>query len=357
MHVESQPIWDDEMQSYRRLLEAVAANNTLFVAGHWQDENGNYVRSSGSTGCIGIDDGCIWAPFSVHHGQFGASGTSISAPLLASALASVLAVFPDTTHQNLAKFAKACALKAGNGTRALLRQSGGVGVADFTCMGGVTQALAQLPIGGRTNVYVNGQNVSVGGRDVTLSFAPSHNLVQGLRLDRESGFSLNFVPTGDNTVMLVVTGREGDLFASGSVGTEDNFFGFTLGHDQVTSFRIAFGHENVFAHLAEMRSDGGKYIDSAVGRSLGFTLRAGYSLTQNTSATVSLQTEKFLGGHAKMRPFGDVELNEGGWNHRVDLTTTKEIGKAQTLDLSAGMYFPDSGEREASLGAQYKLAF
>ena len=82
-------------------------------------------------------------------------------------MASALAVFPDTSHQNLAKFGKACALKRGNGIEALLRQSGGVGVADFTCMGGVVTALANLPTGGRTTT-INGSPVTVSGRTLSL---------------------------------------------------------------------------------------------------------------------------------------------------------------------------------------------
>ena len=120
-----------------------AANKLLVVAGlDWSDPGGElvvyYIRHTMSSGCKGVSDGCLWTSYA----SFGAGsqGTSNSAPLVASALASVLAVFPDTAPVELAKFAKACAKRSGTDRRgntiaALLRQSGGVGVADFTCMG------------------------------------------------------------------------------------------------------------------------------------------------------------------------------------------------------------------------------
>ena len=69
---------------------AIAANKVLYVAGH--DRQGNlYVRHADSSGCKGADEGCLWAPF-VSEGV--GAGTSHSAPKVAAALASVLAVFP-----------------------------------------------------------------------------------------------------------------------------------------------------------------------------------------------------------------------------------------------------------------------
>ena len=91
-----------------------------------------------------------------------------SAPVFASALASVLAVFPDTSHQDLAKFGKSCAKKTGEGIEALLARSGGLGVADFTCMGDVISALTDLPTGSTANVVINGTSLQVSGRRLSL---------------------------------------------------------------------------------------------------------------------------------------------------------------------------------------------
>ena len=93
---------------------AIAANNLLFVAGWDRDASGNYIRHDHSSSCRDLDGGCLWAQF-----EFSGyvKGTSFSTPQVSAALASVLAVFPDTSHQDLAKFGKSCAKKTGRGLR------------------------------------------------------------------------------------------------------------------------------------------------------------------------------------------------------------------------------------------------
>ena len=65
-----------------------------------------------SNSCRDVDDGCIWAQFDFP-GIGG--GTSASAPQFASALASVLAVFPDTSAGDLAAFGKILCQEGGRG--------------------------------------------------------------------------------------------------------------------------------------------------------------------------------------------------------------------------------------------------
>ena len=140
------------MEDVIAMQEAVKNNQVLYVAGHTRS-NGDYIRDPSSSGCkvdgayASISEGCLWAPFTANTGKGTYVGTSISTPLVAMSLASIFAVFPETTGENLAKFAKACAKKTGQGIPALLAKAGGVGVADFTCMGTVTGALANLPTG------------------------------------------------------------------------------------------------------------------------------------------------------------------------------------------------------------------
>ena len=335
----------------------IQKNNILYIAGWDRDETGNYLHHELSKGCKGVDEGCLWAEFDL---PVVGGGTSVSAPQVASALASVLAVFPDTTHQNLSKFAKACAKKSGQGIEVLLRQSGGVGVADFTCMGGVTQALTNLPAGGRTNVTVNGQTVSVGGADVSLAFAPSTAYTESMA-EHLSGYSFNIVPTGGENAMLVGMKRSGSFFASVGVGTDDDFFGFSENHERVRSLRLTAGHENVFAHITRLHSDGGGYITEAVGRSMGLTVREEFILTDDTVLDISARTERFLGGHAGIGSdevsFGSVRLNGSGWNHRVTLSSETEIDGNRTVNVSADMRLPDGGESNIAVGVRYRTAF
>lgn len=359
------------ISNHQNIQAAVDAHKVLYAAGWDRDADGNYIKHELSRACRGVDNGCLWAQFDFR--SISRSGTSYSAPNVGAALASILAVFPDTTHQNLAKFAKACARRSGQGIEVLLREYGGVGVADFTCMGGVTQALANLPAGGRVNVDVNGQNVSLGERDVALSFTPTlafspngENSVtlHGVTVPKKMEglkFFLNMIPTGEEEMMLVGGVKRDNLFASASFGTEDDFFGFTGGHGSIQSARLTAGHESFFAHIARTRSGGGKFIREAGGQSLGLTVREEFALTENSNLEVLMQTEKFLGGSADIgsdeASFGRIRLHGSGWNHRLDLSSTTDVGENETVDISAGMYLPDSGRADATVRAQYRMAF
>ena len=111
---------------------------------------------------------------------------------MGAALASVLAVAPETTHQNLARFGKACVKKSGEGIEKLIRRWGGLGVADFTCMGSVIDALANLPTGGETKVTVNGKPVTLSGREIVLSFAGVTDIPE----EEEGHLFFSTVPNG-----------------------------------------------------------------------------------------------------------------------------------------------------------------
>ena len=139
---------------------------TMFAAGYKRAADGSYVRDPVSNGCGGIDDGCLWAPMLVKD----CYGTSCATPNVTAALASVLSVFPDTTPQNLLKLTKACARKTGDGIEKLLRVSGGIGVADFTCLVEITAAARALPAGGSTTVTVDGSGVTVTERELSVRY-------------------------------------------------------------------------------------------------------------------------------------------------------------------------------------------
>ena len=294
---------------------AIRANKVLYVAGH-DRQGGRYIRHPGSSGCKGADAGCIWAPFVTD----GAGGTSLSAPRVAAALASVLAVFPDTSHQNLAKFAKACALKQGQGIEVMLRQSGGVGVADFTCMGGVMTALANLPTGGSTTTTINGKSVSLTERSISLSFTASPSLAGYFpEEEKKDTFRFALVPTDGENFLLVGVQQHGDLFASAGVGLRDNFFGFSEGHGRVFDTRLEAGHQNAFIRLAQQHSEGGSAISSAQASTLGLTLQKEFQLAgENTTLNLAAHADKFLGGSAEI-PYGSVNLKNGKWEHQVNL--------------------------------------
>ena len=283
----------------------------------------------------------------------------MSTPQLSAALASVLAVFPDTTPENLAKFAEASAKKTGNGIPALLAQSGGFGAADFASMGRTIAALGSLPTGGRTNVTINGQTVDLSNRDLILSFtqprAARYFTDTGDEGERER-ISFRVVPNGEGAAMAFTTLREGAFFASVGIGKYDSFFGYRRGHGEVLGSEYAAGHENLFLHLADVRSSGGHLVSRAEGRSLGLTAEQAFRPAEHLAVTLSASLEKFLGGEADI-PFGEVRLNEGQWNRRLGLAAEYTARGGMKLGLRAGALFPNGDKPETHVGFQLHRAF
>ena len=319
--------WYDELFSAAdkaKIEKAIAEDRLIFVAGWDRDANGNYVRHNYSNSCRGdgIREGCVWAQF-----RFGdRGGTSYSTPQFTAALASILALAPDTTPQNLARFGKACVKKSGEGIEDLLRVSGGLGVADFACVGDVVTAVANLPSGGTTNVTINGQPVTLDGQSITLSFA------EGTIAVSEGTDGLFFTPmrNGEEAGLFVTGYRTGDLFVLLAGGTRDDFFGFRGEHRHVRENSITAGHENLFLTLTEQISDGGRVITGAKGQSLTVTARETVSLTGSTDLTLSVTADRFLGGEASI-PLGTMELGESGWGSRLSLGTETAIDSASSF--------------------------
>ena len=338
---------------------AIAANKALYAAGH-SVVGGRYVRNRASSGCTGpINDGCLWVPLQFDlrgDGSRIGTGTSLSSQALASSLASVLSVFPDTTHQNLAKFGKACAKKSGQGIEALLRSAGGVGVADFSCMGEVTTALANLPSGGSTTATINGSSVTVRGRDLSLSFASGSNGVP-IASNKAWGLSFGVVPTGRGGMMATATKRQGNLFASLGGGMQEDFFGFSEEHSAVRVVEVSAGHDRAFARYSEQHSSGGGVIDSARGQSLGFTVRQHIALTEESVLSASAHADKFLGGSARI-PVGAVRLEGGEWDYRLSLDVANYLGENTIIAASASAHLPGGGNpEEVTVGVRFSQRF
>ncbi len=152
-----------------KVADAIRKHRLIYVAGWIKDANGNYARHPNSGSCKGddIQEGCVWSQFDFVYG----GGVSNSTAQYSTALASVFAIAPKTTPENLAKLGKACVKRRGEGIEELLRVSGGLGVADFACISDVVSAMANLPDGGRTNITVNGQRVALSAREIILPSA------------------------------------------------------------------------------------------------------------------------------------------------------------------------------------------
>ena len=156
-------------------LRAVAdADLLLFVAGHaplsgeW-GTGGVYRRDDSSSGCKGADTECVWTDFFATQVGAWQAGTSVSSVKVGMGMNSVLGFFPDTEAADLVRLTKACLKRSGNGIEEMLRQSGGLGVVDFTCVGELVDARDALSAGASTVVVVNGRTVRVAERRLTVS--------------------------------------------------------------------------------------------------------------------------------------------------------------------------------------------
>ena len=333
-----------------KVEKAIAEDRLIFVAGYARDVNGNYVRHEDSNSCRGdgIREGCVWTQYKF---PGRGEGTSFSAPQFAAALASVLSIAPDTAPQNLARFGKACVKKKGEGIEELLRVSGGLGIADFACVGDVVTALANLPSGGTANVTVNGKPVTLSGREIVLSFAGGYGDFP-LETDPRDGPFFRVMPNGEGTALTVAGYRKDDLFFALTGGTRDNFFGFTKEHRNIVEMGIAAGHEKLFLALAEQRSRGGDVIAAAKGQSLTVKVQETFSLTEATDLTVTAVADRFLGGEAQI-PLGTVRLSGGDWQPRVFLASQTEIVPAISLRTKAEL----TGDEDYTLSAGIRLTF
>ena len=112
--------FDDPL--YGGIRRALDADKVVYVAGYDVNTSGDIVRHHRSSGCDTVSSACVWVPFLTP--GIG-PGTSFGTPRVAAAMASVLAVFPNTTHQNLARMLKMSARKVPT-------LPNGLGVVDFT---------------------------------------------------------------------------------------------------------------------------------------------------------------------------------------------------------------------------------
>ena len=163
----------DEEDYTGHLRAAADADLLLFVAGHahLSETGGVYRRHDGSSGCKGADSACVWTDYEIlgPGPEDAVGGTSVSSVKVGMGMNSVLGFFPETESADLVRLTKACLKRSGNGIEELLRQSGGLGVVDYTCMGELVNARDTLPSGAVTNVMVNGWAIKISKRQLIVS--------------------------------------------------------------------------------------------------------------------------------------------------------------------------------------------
>ena len=97
------------------ILGAIQDNKVLFVSGFERDSDGGIVRHPDATGCVGVEDACVYEPFVITlpdertKGRYMIEGTSGGTVKAAMALASVLAAYPEMSGPEIIRLAKECA--------------------------------------------------------------------------------------------------------------------------------------------------------------------------------------------------------------------------------------------------------
>ena len=375
-----------ENEGLRRIRAAVAADKVLYVSGYnavKAAEEGIYERD-GVTGCIGegFSEGCIWAPAWFGYPYYARDedrivdfgGTSASAPHVASALASVLAVFPETTPQNLIRVAKACAIP----TPSL---PGGVGRADFTCMtkmgsDGQWRVLSANEFAGLISPDRMNHLVFPGDARVSGTFVPASGKPVVLATRARSAFSFSagipaFSPEnhapgpfpvvagdGERPALGAGIATDGGLFAAASLGSRDGFFGLggRYGYKGARGVDAEAGHRNLYARFSRQWSSAAPLIREIRGDAVGLTAEYAFRLSPETVATLSAHADRFVGGRADTA-FGAVRIEGGRWNRSAEARIDSRLSGSESLSLTADWRRLARGGGAAGAAAGYRLAF
>lgn len=376
---------------YANVHEAIATDKLLFVAGHGQ-HSGRTARHPNSTGCVGIEAACVYAPFVFQlppgsqeadltvadtplpgsqeggrEADLTIAGTSGSAPNVAMALASVLAFYPDTSGPDLIRLAKSCAVPQ--------RGMPGLGLADFTCMTNLDANgewrlvsgsefaslispanLRTLAFPGRAEIAGEFATGREGTRIVRLAlqrpaqFAAA-DFSAGLPLMHAEGKTGLFpIASLDQESESIGTGYAAGngFFAAAAVGNSNGFFGLSpsLGYGSSSKIDVSVGHRNLFLRATRQRNEGdGRVLDAAEGSAVGVSAGGEREIAPGLRVSASVHADRFVGGNAATA-FGPVEIGRSPWNRRAELSFRRLVGK--NTEYSVGGTISRQGDRSTS---------
>ncbi len=351
------------------VFAAADRGDVLYVAGWVKNSDGTYGRDPGSTGCEGLENACIYAPMVLTVNGRSYNGTSLSAPYVASALASVLAIFPETQGKELIRLAKACAVN----------QPGlpGLGIADFSCMtvldeSGQWRVVSDSEFGVLAAPTAMRSLVFPGDAMISSAFSGPNGaeIVLGTKLRGFFGFSgrmpvdlkaiqesLQERHTGGSKAGFfpVIAGDEATIMAGGGYVSNDGFFtmvglgrrpdffglGKAFGYDGGTSLDLEFGHRNFFARMSQQWASG-RLIKEVEGKAFGLTGTWDVELSPQLTTTFTVHADKFAGGRADTA-FGIVDIQGGPWSKAVELAFTRDLAESSSLALQGTRRFTDFG--------------
>ena len=356
---------------YSGIRQAVDADKVVYVAGYAVDAGGDIVRHPRSSGCDSVTGACVWVPF-VTPGIGG--GTSFGAPRVAAALASVLAVFPGTTHQNLARLLKAS-------TRRVSTLPNGLGVVDFARLttldasgewrlvsdsGEFDDAVAPLQLNhvtlpgaaeitSRFAISPGGDAVTFGTTLAGAFTGTAPGLVTGhpggesaVVAWQEDGLALQLErPGGGLRASGMYRHQPSNLFASAGVGFRRDFFGLDRrhGYERAIAYEASAGHRDLFLRVSRQTAHGMKngLVRWAEGAAVGFTAHRSIPLTAGTRLGAAFHLDRFTGGEAAT-VFGPVRMQRSGWNRTLAAHVTHHPSPSVTLTAGAGLFTPARGE-------------
>ena len=358
---------------YSNVYEAIATDKLLFVAGHGPQRT---ARHPNSTGCVGIEAACVYAPFvfqlppgsqEENLTDLTIAGTSGSAPNVAMALASVLAFYPDTSGPDLIRLAKSCAVPRPG--------MPGLGLADFTCMTNLDASgewrlvsgsefaslispanLRTLVFPGRAEIAGEFATGREGTRIVRLAlqrpaqFAAA-DFSAGLPLMHAEGKTGLFpIASLDQESESVGTGYAAGngFFAAAAIGNSNGFFGLSpsLGYGSSSKVDVSVGHRNLFLRATRQRNEGdGRVLDAAEGSAVGVSAGGEREIAPGLRVSASVHADRFVGGNAAT-VFGPVEIGRSPWNRRAELSFRRLVGK--NTEYSVGGTIRRQGDRSTS---------
>ena len=347
------------------LMQQIANNNRLLVAGYDKDGNGNFVPHRSTTQCQGVDAGCLYAPFDFRSAGYLNSGTSLSGPFVAAGLASVLAVFPETSGQDLIRLAKACAVREPGLTNGLGRFS-------LACMNnsdtfpeetvetisvrntGMAQAFANTSLPGSTSFTYQVEGVPL-VRAMEGSFKHSVGLIPTFSVTEEEQLAL-FSDSAYHTPGIRF-GTEKLFFATSLAQGVPHFMG-APGYT-TESINVATGTRDAFIRFSRQEGshNGGGVVEDVAGTGLGLTLRHAFT-THAGELEPFIHLDRFMGGSADTTHGTTLNLKESAWNREVGIAFTTSFQKQELLSFVVSS-FTDGATQEAEQQArlQYRLLF
>lgn len=362
--------------------EAINADKILYVSGYSRNRSGRIVRHPSSTGCVGVEEACVYAPFVFQLPRSGrlagytVSGTSYSAPNVAMALASVLAFYPGTSGPDLVRLAKTCAERAPG--------LSGLGLANFECMTRLDDsgewrlvsgsefaslispsALRSLAFPGQAEIagaFATGREgshiVRLAARQPGLFAATDFSAAAPLA-HPEGGPGFYPIASVGEESGAVGSGYAADsgFFAAAAVGRGKGFFGLgpDFGYGGSSTVDVSAGHRNLYLRATRQWGKGtSPILDAAEGSAVGVSARGEREIAPGLSVSASVHADRFVGGEAATA-FGPVVIGQSPWNRRAEIALRREV--SSNAEYAVGGIFSRKGDRSKTQKFSVSVAY